>query len=703
MRKGFYARADFTPDFQAAPLSCRGIGWLDNSEHMDVLKQRFRHFWNTGTTSFHEKATAEATLLNPTFVYTSAGDRFTVDAGTDPLANFHLSSTTLPAKGQSSSGLTGGRQFLAEAKLQFTAYCAALRKMSTSLGRVVIRIFCGDALAFCKALNQVEFTQGRSPVCYSGHWSSSPLILSSRDYNLNSVSSAPLRFNVIDAADLIEEVGLLNILLAAIPLLSKTPSSTLYTDALLTSPGPTSHFLHSLCGDVTTVTLLLNIIPTSNFSNLTTLCNAPEIFAVHQGLLTRFRDRISWHLIALEEPSEHGTASTLLPVHFITDDLAGFLFTVYLRMFGSETPGLLSREVKISETGNSWRHTTQSAHYVVETFARFLVAVKARTQVVWIDAMEKFLKLVKTKASFSLDFDHHEDLRSHLHRFNIVDLAEANGANTTSPHDVRSEIKLFEGWSHVQSLVCIILIVPRSKLKILDGFEMKELGKAALHCEVRGSSGIAHGFASLRTTFGELSNRGPSEYLDISIRDDPLGLSGNKPLVVSFDVPYYLLLDDPKELTVSLCARIVLPSSSGIEPQLGPTLKIFSASLSDSSNTCVAMNPPGISAVEDFASTSEPTAAEKMGQSSSPAAVSLNILPQQSTQLTLRVNIVGAKDKLALSSGAQVSTRKVSATAIEVLFGAFSKVLIFPVPVDDSNLKTRIARKSAYIEVSLLF
>jgi hypothetical protein len=231
---------------------------------------------------------------------------------------------------------------------------------------------------------------------------------------------------------------------------------------------------------------------------------------------------------------------------------------------------------------------------------------------------------------------------------------------------------------------------------------MKELGRVALHCDVRGSSGIAHGFASLRTTFGELSNRGPSEHLDVSITDDALGLSGNQPLVVSFDVPYYILLDDPKEITVSLCARIVLPSSSGMEPQLGPTLKIFSTSLSDSSHTCVAMNPPRISTPEDPAPNPEPTA-ERTAPNSSPAAVPLNILLQPSIKLTLRADILEAKDKFALSSGAQVSTRRVSATAIEVLFGAFSKVLIFPVPVDASNLKTRIARKSFYIEVSLLF
>jgi hypothetical protein len=701
LRKRFYARADFTPDFQAAPPSNRGIGWIDSFEHIDVFKERFRHFWNTGTTLFDKKAIADATLLNPTFIYTSAGDRFTVNVGTDPLANFHLSSATLPTKGPSSSrGLTEGRQFLAEAKSQFTAYCAALRKTFTSPGRVVIRIFCGDSIALCKALKQVACTQDRNPVCHSAHWSSSPLILNPRDYSLNSVSPAPLHFNVIDAADLTEEVGLLNILLVATPLLSQSPSSTLYTDALLTSTGPTSHFLHSLCGDVTIVTLLLNIIPASYFSNFSTWCNTLEVIAVHQGLLTRFRDRIPWRLMALEEPSEHGSAFTLLPVQFTTDDLVESLFTLYLRMFGTETAGSLSQEAKISETGDS-RRNSQSARYVVETFAQFLAAVKARTQLVWIDPMKKFLKLVKSKAAFSLDFDHYEDLRSHLHRFNIVDLAEPDGTNTT-PHTIRSGTKLFEGWSHVPSLVCIILVVPRSKLKILEGFEMKELGKAALHCEVRGSSGIAHGFASLRTAFGELSNRGPSEHLDVSIRDDTLGLSGNEPLVVSFDVPYYVLFDDPKELNVSLCARIVLPSSSGMEPQLGPTLKIFSASLSDSLHTCVAMNPPGISSMEDILSKSEPTA-EKMAQDSSPAAVSLDILPQQSTRLTLRANILGEEDKFALSSGAQVSTRRMSATAIEVLFGEFSKVLIFPVPIDDSNLKTRIARKSAYIEVSLLF
>ena len=697
LRKRFYTRADFTPDFQAAPLSYRGIEWIDSN----VFKERFRHFWNTGTTLFDKKAIADATLLNPTFIYTSAGDQFTVNVGTDPLANFHLSSATLPIKGPSSSrGLTEGRQFLAEAQSQFTAYCAALRKAFTSPGRVVIRLFCGDALALCKALKQVACAQDRNPVCYSTHWSSSPLTLNSHDYSQNSVSSAPLRFNVIDVADLTDEVGLLNILLVATPLLSQTPSSTLYTDTLLSSTGPTSHFLHSLCGDVTVVTLLLNIIPASYFSNFSTWCNALEVIAVHQGLLTRFRDRIAWHLMALEEPSEHGSASTLLPVQFTIDDLVEFLFTLYLRMFGIETAGSLSQEASISETGDSRRHS-QSAHYVVETFSQFLAAVKVRTQLVWMDAMKKFLKLVKAKGAFSLDFDHYEDLRSHLHRFDIVDLTVPDGTNTT-PHTIRSGTKLFEGWPYVPSLVCIILVVPRSKLKILDGFEVKELGKAALHCEVRGSSGIAHGFASLRTTFGELSNRGASEHLDVLIRDDVLGLSGNEPLIVSFDVPYYILVGDPKELSVSLCARIVLPSSSGMEPQLGPTLKIFSASLSDSLHTCMAMNPPRISSMDDFASKPEPTA-ERMAQNSSLAAVSLNILPQQSIRLTLRANILGAKDKLALSSGAQVSTKRMSATAVEVLFGEFSKVLIFPVPIDESNLKTRIARKSAYIEVSLLF
>ena len=85
------------------------------------------------------------------------------------------------------------------------------------------------------------------------------------------------------------------------------------------------------------------------------------------------------------------------------------------------------------------------------------------------------------------------------------------------------------------------------------------------------------------------------------------------------------------------------------------------------------------------------------------AAVSLNIPLQQSAKLTLQTNIIEVENKLALSSRAQVSTRRVSATTIEVLFGVFSKVLIFLVPVDYSNMKMKIARKSAYIEVSLLY
>ena len=72
--------------------------------------------------------------------------------------------------------------------------------------------------------------------------------------------------------------------------------------------------------------------------------------------------------MALEEPSEHSSVPTLLPVHFIPDNLVDFLFTLYLRVFGSETPGSLPQEAKISETRDTQSHA-QSAHYVAETFA----------------------------------------------------------------------------------------------------------------------------------------------------------------------------------------------------------------------------------------------------------------------------------------------------------------------------------------------
>jgi len=70
--------------------------------------------------------------------------------------------------------------------------------------------------------------------------------------------------------------------------------------------------------------------------------------------------------------------------------------------------------------------------------------------------------------------------------------------------------------------------------------------------------------------------------------------------------------------------------------------------------------------------------------------------------LTVRHNITENNAARSLASGAVVLTKAVSDSAVSLAFRGFSEETRFPIPIRGGCLKTRIARKSSYIEVSYL-
>jgi hypothetical protein len=75
-----------------------------------------------------------------------------------------------------------------------------------------------------------------------------------------------------------DHVGLLNVLVAVLPLLSPTPSATLFTEALLyTGEDATKSLTIQFCADVSTMSLLLDLAPINYLSNFNTRSNAEEI------------------------------------------------------------------------------------------------------------------------------------------------------------------------------------------------------------------------------------------------------------------------------------------------------------------------------------------------------------------------------------------------------------------------------------------
>ena len=89
------------------------------------------------------------------------------------------------------------------------------------------------------------------------------------DYAENASTRAPLRFNVIDTSNLTDHIGFLNVLTPCRPLMP----SVIFTNKLATDDDDDAMtrdiFLELLCGDLSVLAMILDLIPVSYISNFT--------------------------------------------------------------------------------------------------------------------------------------------------------------------------------------------------------------------------------------------------------------------------------------------------------------------------------------------------------------------------------------------------------------------------------------------------
>ena len=81
---------------------------------------------------------------------------------------------------------------------------------------IAIWIFCGEALRFCQALAEYRTTGSVAGDHTVSPWDATPLVFDAPDY-VPGNTSAPLTFNVIETSNLLDHVGLLNLLIATAP------------------------------------------------------------------------------------------------------------------------------------------------------------------------------------------------------------------------------------------------------------------------------------------------------------------------------------------------------------------------------------------------------------------------------------------------------------------------------------------------------
>ncbi|KAJ7767178.1 hypothetical protein B0H16DRAFT_1366495 [Mycena metata] len=641
-----------------------------------VCEEQFLAYWKTGTTFSKTKDIATASFLNPTFVYSLIGEGCNVHYGTDPVAPFHLAALF-------GSGIRVSVTDLVKiVKAEFSDWCSAFR---TSRGRTVLRFFASEATALCKALGGFDATGALNLGIFVAPWKTQFLQLNPAEYGI-----APSTFNVIDSSNLSDHIGLLNVLIATVPLLRSPAScgSVLYTESLTYhGKDATKEFAESLYADIHTAGALLNLAPTDYVGGFSSRSNTHELIAYMAGRQNQFHQTTTWKAPASGDRLASSGDQPLPPV-WDARQLGTLLYDIYHQLFEQE------------DSHHFWRLNQNNVinavaasnivHYIRESFVLFLKLVRKNLQIpnhLWLDVMQRFINLKEADKSLPMDSVNYQDLAAHLHLHGVHTIPFLHITEKTGP---------FASWDTVPLLVRVILVVPREKFAVLESIS-ETLGTPILQCDTRGK--WSHNqFTAVHAAFGTVIRMGTKSRPRAIFKEDPEGRKGSSPIVVSFIMSAGLLtLERPEDTRICCSVRSTPASVMTLVKRLGIEQSLFSANLMDADHVHILPQDP-FPSPKPVAAQGNPNQIFEIGRLE-PVVVELDEECELISSLTSMVLVENTEAKHAFGTGAMPEVSQLSPCVMRLTVGGRSQNVVYPMPINGMQNKLRLARKSLYIEV----
>ncbi len=675
-------------------------------EALSELSDLYDYFWKYGSTDMDPETVYRSTFANPMFASPDAA--VTVHYGTDPMLGFHISTAYAPLAEplsfQQSARGSKLQSIVAAAQAEFSAWCDSFRQRASD--RLTLRFFVGDAIAFSHTLQCRRITRGAT----LAHWYRSrhemePLTLDEGDYGPGG--TAPLSFTVIDTSNLGDHVGALNLLVAISPLLSGDVSASLYTETLARQGRSRQEVVDSLlCGHLPSTSLLLDLFPveywtgTSPSSAENDMLDALAHVGGTDSQSGQFFARIKW-----TRPMRQGAGLSSSPptqlIRFDEKDLANILYNVYLQMFkGEDLPQMLfdiySKKIQ----------KVSLPLYNRASFVSFLRLIKGRVDVDWSKAMDLVLQRIEDNTSPLTGGNYIQELHVYMRLLDVhtVDMLE-------NPHNAIGTVASsgsILGWANMPPVVCVTLKVPREKLAAFTSCDATEVGTPPICCRVQSSSVSSlgawhHAFTAVQMGFGQVSTSGSRNGDDFKthIAEDSLGWQGQSPLFVSFRAPTWMLLQEFHAATVAFGIQYIPLLIAKHMGRFGPEGIVFQAALTDLNHVYISKDLPnqtGMMAVSGFAD-------EDILRSDVPNPDARTVITANTdttgkiSSLTGRLDIVSEALRSALRGGCSVQTTPLSPCNFTVSVGRVLFRVDFPLPVIESSCKTRVARKSSYVEL----
>ncbi|KAK8055183.1 hypothetical protein PG993_000410 [Apiospora rasikravindrae] len=658
---------------------------------LQVLPETHAQYWKTGSLT---EPTAD--LPNP-LMGSILSEHTLLHRATDPVLGFHLAtafSKIAPGSPLRIDEQSQGKDRLVQAAItQFREWVGAFQ--SQLKHGVNVSFATADALNFCQALKDASGGISSTHTLYRRQFDMSGYELDPKRYS--SSENKGLLFDVIDTSNLADHLGAVNILVSASPLLKTVASSTLYVETLMKGASHRQAELDELLlGHAPLVSLILGVSAVESWTNATSTSAVDSIVigAVYkQGNESHHHSRIAW---------KHGCSLSVsegpAPMLYIEPDaLSSVFFGIYHRMFENEDPygfmGASQDQMLVAMRKSAYPRFHRGS--LVALLKHACTNVDTDWPLVYRSLVDK----IRDDRKLLLGSVYVQDLTLHMHSMGLF-------TDTWLQNDIKPNPRAddFSAWNDIPAAVAVTLVVPRVSFnKIYDADPTK---RSAPTLQVGLSSSTPgqwqNFFADVQLAFGSVEPQGhPKEdSFQASVKPDPRGWSGNSNIVASVMVPTAALQVEPGSAKISLRIQTTAQSIATFRNAgLGPDLVVYETNMVDDGHVFVTKSLPGLSPREpNFDSQLQ------LQNGSTPRfRITVNVDANSARLLSLtgHVEITTDQGKKLLEDKVPIKLRQISPFTIEIVFGKDRLVLpvVFPIPVDQETSKTRIARKSAYVEI----
>ncbi|KAI9713338.1 MAG: hypothetical protein M1812_006697 [Candelaria pacifica] len=682
-----------------------GVAW---ARGMEFMGRAFKAYWETGVVggnSVDLQALEDSKgHVNPMFAISSApSGQFAVHYGTDPLLGFNVTDA-FDDKYTTNSVVQA-------AKARFQGWCGDFSTRLTTKS-VLLKLFCGDAIRLCHGLQRKSSSHIDG---YLGPWTARPLSLGGLDG-----TESPLQYyDIIDTSNLIDHVGILNVLTAAAPLLRKEVSSCLYTESLLQATKDITASLQTiLCSDLTTISLILGLAPVGHLLGMTMDDISTEALmftvfsAANEGGQRQYRLRVPWKYPELGDPYD-GTLERGIncqsKIIINADQLADLYFAIYKKMFASEDLSTLM--ASMNQSMRTLVTAYDLRYYNRASFVAVLGLAQGNVQTDWTRFMELLVDEISNDRSLIVGSNSLQEFYMYLHVSGVWrcptlgrDPRYVGPTLNGQPRPTSNEKGLLAR-SMLPSMVHVVLVVPRRRLTIFTEESPDTIGTPGLHLSIRQSdpqTGFDNSFFSIHCFFGRVSENSSST-IACSVEEDTRGWNGGADLIVTCPIPtLQLLLGPRKGIQVALTIDTT-PATNQFTRKLGIPLDVFATSLDDASRLKILEKAPGLA-----------NGASMLLENSSSERKSFNVSSQhtvtvqldksfRSTHLQYHADFAKCSEEgKALSTGGVVEMTSIGPCSLRMRIGDTSNsILAFPFPIHGLLAKTRIARKGSWVEVAV--